>query len=51
VLHAVLHDPVYCMAIGTHVCGYVSNGHASCWRRKHNMENDLLAVFFVKLGK
>jgi hypothetical protein len=28
-----------------------ANGHAACWRMKHDVENDLLIVFFVKLGK
>jgi hypothetical protein len=43
-----VYDPVHCMAIGAHMC---ANGHAVCWRMKHGMENDLLTVFFVKLGK
>jgi hypothetical protein len=28
-----------------------ANRHAACWCMKHGVENDLLAIFSVKLGK
>jgi hypothetical protein len=50
VLHAVLHDLVHCVAICTHA-SMGANGHAAFWCMKQGVENELLTVFFVELGK
>jgi hypothetical protein len=38
------------MSICTHAC-MCANNHAMFWGMKHDMENDMLIVFFVELGK